>query len=510
MSPDTTSENNSVIDRFDKILFKHLERLIGCSHGIGGLPMNSATISCLILLMERENEIENFPSDPSIRYTLDTLINELRELGFSPDNDMNIVIQDMIEKGYINMGDNDQFVPEKPASSMAKLLDRAFPGMPGMNLAGYFIQMMDEVKSERKDLDSAISQYDQTLFLQGVPLIKRKADSEMSKGSKQSRELEAQIVKPDIFGQQKDGWRRDEIRVTPSEPKILSSAVYKGKVRKIDFGKTFIEEDQTDKITLHSNNNIVDETQTVRKDPEEKKPFGAEPESFNTEFVTSSNQLIAANLNGQSPSVSATFTKVSMDDLAFSVPASSWAHASSEQDKSSLDNNKDDSSKVAPASNHHKNKKETAEIVFEAGNENKESEFVDDEISHLISAFEDGLAKECPICRHSKVQAEKTTMGKTYYKCSNKNCSFISWGKPFHILCPQCNNPFLVEATKAGKTILKCPRATCRYWKKASWDIIDNQQETIDSTSKKTDKVTSVYQKPRKRVVRRRVVRKKR
>ena len=127
-----------------------------------------------------------------------------------------------------------------------------------------------------------------------------------------------------------------------------------------------------------------------------------------------------------------------------------------------------------------------------------------------IMTFEEDLALECPICKRSKVTVENTATGKSYYKCSKKECNFISWGKPHHIPCPKCNNPFLLEASnKAGKTIVKCPRATCRYRKKALLDTADNHQKSIESASQKTNKVSSISRKPRKRVVRRRVVRRK-
>lgn len=458
MTPDTTTRKNDVLERFDQILFKHLERLIGSRYGIGGLPMNSATISCLILLMERENEIESFPSASSVRYTAETLISELRELGFSPDVDMNIVIQEMIEKGYIQVDHDDLIAPEKPAISMAKLLDRTFPGMPGMNLVGYFIQTMDEVKSKRKDLDSAISQYDQTLEMQGVLLIKSGVGTEASK------ERKSQTEKPNILRQQKDDPRRNAIRVSPSEPKILSSAAFKGKVKKIDFGKAFTEEEEADEITPHPDENIEDETPETSVAPEKTESYETEPERFDTELAPSSKQLKSANFDVQRPSVSATITK---------------------------------------------EPEETTEQDPEAGDVKKESPYVDDEISHRISAFENDLAMECPICKHYRLQVEKTATGKPYYKCSNKHCNFISWGKPYHILCPQCNNPFLVETIRAEKTILKCPRATCRYWKYPSPNLTDNFQENIDAESEKMNKVTSISRKPRKRVVRRRVVRKK-
>ena len=72
MEPDKVSEKNDVLNLFDEILFKHLERLIGSRYGVGELSMNSATISLIMLIMERENEIESFPSDEIDRYENET------------------------------------------------------------------------------------------------------------------------------------------------------------------------------------------------------------------------------------------------------------------------------------------------------------------------------------------------------------------------------------------------------------------------------------------------------
>ncbi len=59
---------------FDQTLGQHIERLIGTRYGIGALPINLATISCLILLTERETEIESFHFTPSERYTQEIFI----------------------------------------------------------------------------------------------------------------------------------------------------------------------------------------------------------------------------------------------------------------------------------------------------------------------------------------------------------------------------------------------------------------------------------------------------
>lgn len=135
----------------------------------------------------------------------------------------------------------------------------------------------------------------------------------------------------------------------------------------------------------------------------------------------------------------------------------------------------------------------------------------DDIIENRIAAFEEDLAMQCPICKPGKIQATETAMGKVYYKCSNKNCNFVSWGKPYHLVCPQCNNPFLVETLdRDGKKIIKCPRATCRYRQKSPLEIADEQREKAGSPSKEPAKKPVISRKPRKRVVRRRVVRRKR
>ena len=88
----------------------------------------------------------------------------------------------------------------------------------------------------------------------------------------------------------------------------------------------------------------------------------------------------------------------------------------------------------------------------------------DDIIADRISAFEKDLSLTCPICKVTALKEQTTSTGKIFYNCSDENCNFISWGKPHHIECGRCKNPFLIEVTDiSGETILKCPRATCQH-----------------------------------------------
>ena len=531
MEPNIVSEKNNVLNAFDNILFKHLERLIGSRYGVAELTMNSATISLIMLLMERENEIENFPSDEIDRYDNDTLIDDFEELGFDVARDMNVVVEDMIRNGYIQI-DDDRFIPQKPTISMARLIDMVFPKMPGMNFVAYFVQTMDEVTSKRKDLDSATRQFDQVLQMQSVPIKKATKRSEPSNVFVQSANKESNIQRldkspqnnqkvspqkelktPNILGSKSSYTLSDHSRGSSAEPKVLSSEAYKGKIniKKVDFGTPWIKEVEPDKKPSEERDHIEDEQPITQVKLAGTQPLDdAESKSSDTKVIPSSEEPAKTLFDKQNPNAdTATTSLVTPSSASFNENASHDL-TSTEQDKRTLDDIKDNSLNVALSQENIEKGKETAGDDSKTSHEKETSSIYDDDIDKRIMAFEEDLALECPICKHSKVTVEDTTAGKSYYKCSNKECNFISWGKPYHIPCPKCNNPFLIEASnKAGKTILKCPRATCRYFKKVLLDIADNHQEPIESTSRKTGKITSISQKPRKRVVRRRVVRRK-
>jgi hypothetical protein len=127
----------------------------------------------------------------------------------------------------------------------------------------------------------------------------------------------------------------------------------------------------------------------------------------------------------------------------------------------------------------------------------------DDVIESRISAFEENLSMQCPICKSGEIAAEQTIKKKTYFKCLNQACNFISWGKPYHKECPRCNNPFLIEQERNGRTILTCPRSTCDYWQG------DPEDKTADTDAQQPAPVKPGNSKPRRRVVKRRVVRRK-
>jgi hypothetical protein len=494
MTRNTNNGKTNVLDTFDKILIKHLERLIGSNYLMNSLTLNSLIISCLILLIERENEVKSVSSGVSIRYTYETLMSELEEMDFRPDReDMNIIIRDMIENDYITVGDDKKFIPGKPCAIMVKLLDQVFPDMPGMNLIAYFIQTVDEVTSERKDLDAAKNQFDQVLTIQGVLLDKEQPDSSPTKVWKQSEDQKSRIKKSGVLGRQKvDSWHNAS-KSSLSDPKVLSSAAYEGKLRKLDFGKPILDEHKTKNISdIDEQNNF--ERSKVRVKGGETNPYD------DVEKQSDMQNLVEEGAAKNIP--------VNDSTSAIETPLQDMEPA--DQDNDSLVKNKDEESETDLTVNSFTEATEAIDDKPDNWSEKEDLIIIDDDIEKRITDFEEDLALECPICKQSKIQAEKTAMGKTFYRCLAKNCNFISWGKPYHILCPGCNNPFLVEAfDKAGKTILKCPRSTCRYRRNLPWDASENNKEKIHSVLQESNKVTPISRKPRKRIKKRRVVRRK-
>jgi len=157
----------------------------------------------------------------------------------------------------------------------------------------------------------------------------------------------------------------------------------------------------------------------------------------------------------------------------------------------------------------------TVPVAHETKAQEEAAPVSDEALAEKIEAFEFELAMSCPVCGTGRIQPKETAKGKTFYVCSLPGCIFVSWGKPYHLECPRCKNPFLVEfAGKGGETILKCPRATCRYQQPIPEEAGDVLAQPLAPGLEKQRRfvaASSLSVSPKKRkVVRRRVVRKKR
>jgi DNA topoisomerase I len=85
-----------------------------------------------------------------------------------------------------------------------------------------------------------------------------------------------------------------------------------------------------------------------------------------------------------------------------------------------------------------------------------------------------------------EIIVKRSRRGKTFYGCSEyPNCDAVYWDKPIAEICPQCNNPFLLEKYNAKKeeTTRYCPEENCDY------KLING--EAVAATRKTTPKKAS-------------------
>jgi hypothetical protein len=524
---------HKVRSALDQILVQHIERLIGTGYGIGALPLNIATISCLGLLSERENEIQSLPSVPPQHYTNERFLRDLSQIGLDPGEDLQTTLGDMIQKGYIEVTPDGRFLAGQPTISMIQLLDRLFPEMAGLNLVAYLVQAMDEVLTGRKDLKSATSHLDQTLQMHGIPLSKhatgqhavrqepskRVSTNGKGKGEKPSVRIK-RLSEP--FRRRQAEKRLERTPEVASRHKILLA---NGEVGEFEVKDLFPGPPDPGEIAPDPGKEVE-----AQEPQDSEEGIGPEPEEITTGFPDAgetkgnhSEPVAYAETPPETPEPGfdesdlsgETVSRVTALEDVSSGPAMPLPGSKPVEQETGLltdtEVNEPDTKggQAEEAVSTIETEYETG-IVSEA-HETISADDLDDLIERRIAAFEEDLAMLCPVCTTGKVKAKQTSKGIFFYVCSNKECTFISWGKPYHILCPQCKNPFLVETTdRDGKTILRCPRATCRHRQRLPWQMGDSTSRDRVSISKDVTKSAVISLKPRRKVVRKCLVLRKR
>jgi hypothetical protein len=417
-----SSVATDIISQFDETLGKHLDQLLGARQGIEALPLNIFTVSCLILLATRETEIESFPYLPPERYTHESLLENISEMNIEHGGDLESYINSMFDKGYIKIENDGRLFPCPPIMKMALLFDRIFPRMPGLNLVAYLGQMIDEVISNRKELRVALSQFDQMLNLHGVSLI-RDAESAQKEASKAFPHLKISESSQPI-----------KKKVIPTE--IKPSDIY-SKLQTKNWVSTQPKH----------------ETSVPSFEPEPREICGESSRDFSSNGSATSGISQHAEAKDQIHESATSIGKekdLRQEEIYHDYrEPTGYAGRVSSTNESELIHGDDQE--------------------IDSGEKLGQPE--DDDIEKRIAAFEDQLGMACPLCRTSGILPRTTAKGKFYYKCSNEECNFISWGKPYYITCPTCENPFLIEAHDSqGNAMLKCPRATCPHWQKFPWE----------------------------------------
>lgn len=480
---------------FDEALGKQLDRLMFTRFGLGALLLDLATISCLVLLAERENKIKSSPDDAPDRFTEETFITELAEIGLDADEDVKATLHDLFRKGYIDIDDDDRYHAEEPALDTAKKLDKIFPSMPGISLVAYFAQTLSEVASNRKGLKDGISQFVQTLQTQGVPLNKKK-------GAKQRKKKQETLPKTGFLRPTESRIIRDEevkgreiYSLSPSEPSPEHTPETK--------------DPSSDAVTEQSEVEGVGGAELLGEEKVLAEPVqgtGSPGPGTADEIEGENPQLEGATPEPvPSPQIQETQEGPQVAGENLEAPSSEAGAEAGDLEEKPVEED------TAPSEDDvrgDQNVSEKTELEQDFSGK-PSSQRVENDIEERIATFEEDLAMQCPVCKRGKILKEATAKGKYYYKCADRDCGLISWGKPYHEVCPRCHNPFLVESSnRDGTTILKCPRATCRHWQNLPGQTPSGNQETGGIPLQTP--VTATPLKPRRKVKKRRVVRKKR
>ncbi len=527
----TETESVAILHVLGQVLLRHLERITGTSQGIQGLPMDLLTVTCIVLLMENSME-ENDSQHPENGLDREDFEKELKDMGLEDPDMLRTTLARMTSAGYIDPETTERIVPKKPVYTMARLLEHAFPGMPGMNLVAYFVQTLDEVETGRKTPADALGQLDQMLRRHGAAPFRRRESgpktpeeqtSPPSRGAAPaSPVLRGAAVSPGSGARSGSGGstRVPQERLvfrSPRPPAGISDEGNDPSLSHSEVEETLSAPRPQDEPSSPAVSSEVSESGPPEAGNESPTPW--EPSEI------TENQPLPAAVRETSSS-----TQPEVEDVPFPPTQSDEplppSHPHEEPEAVLFKPHTEPASLAEPpetAGNEPVPEPvPQAEVPFSADAAvstrptppmpsfvpSSHGDAIDPEaqLEEQIAAFEQTLAMQCPVCREASVEVRSTAKGRIYYQCASEQCMFISWGLPHHIPCPRCGNPFLVEAASgSGENYLKCPRATCRYQTPLGAETAPVQEGGTEIAP-----AGLPARKAKRRVVRRRVVRKKR
>jgi hypothetical protein len=417
--------------QLDEILASEITSLIEIDAGLLVLSYNVATLSCILLAVEREREITTFKDSPPERYTRVSFMNELAEIGLEKDEALVRAVDSVIEKGYLSFTSQGEVRAEISAFTMVGFLDTIFPGMQGMQLIAFAMQMNDEVLSGRKSLEEARASFSQTLKSRGVAVSRKKAEqkaSELASGKIavfQTKDVSHRLKEANALRMAGLKQRR-----TGGGPTVYSSEGYAAQ-----------------RATIRD---IFDKGPTPEELAAEKAR--SEARAREEELAKREERILEAERKARELELRERELKTAQEALKQA------------QEKAELLRRREEEMAAREAELRAMEEKLKAEAEEEEEDAGEETESDDDDIESRIAAFEAELAMPCPLCGSGRVKTERTSSDKEYFTCTNPDCRFVSWARPYHFACPLCKNPFLVEtATPSGGRGLKCPRASCPF-----------------------------------------------
>jgi len=452
MQEESSTKRVSVRNQLDKILAKEITAFIDVDSDVAMVSFNLATISCIIISVDREREIKEYPDSPPERFNRKTFTSELVDIGLDQDDYLDNAVSTVLESGYITTLPNGEFKAEMPAFMMVGFLDSMFPGMQGLNLIAFILQMNEEVNSGRKSLDLAKQSFETTLKTRGVSVTKDRAQeraTEMVKGvhkavSVQSKQVSARLKREKL----------DKLsQLMKTRRQRTDGYQEKVKIKNLFDKGPSPEEIEAEKQRAREAEEAALKAAELAQELAEKEKKIKEAE-------------VAAQELAKQLKVIEEKEKAAEEARAKALEAQEKAEALAAKEAAMEQEMAEKEARLLALEEEFKRREEEERKAAEAKEraEQAEKAKAQDDIESRIAAFEQTLAMPCPLCTNGRVEEKTTDKGKVFYSCNQKDCRFVSWDKPYHFECPLCKNPYLVEfTTPSGTPGLKCPRASCTY-----------------------------------------------
>ncbi len=486
---DTEVSPGFVRDQLDEILAREITALLDVDSNSVMMSFNLASISCITLIVEREREIKQYADFPPERYTRDSFVNELMDIGLERDASLEKALHSVLNKGYISTDSEGQLTAEMPAFMMVGFLDNMFPGMQGMNLVAFILQMNEEVNSKRKSLDLAKDSFKSTLKSRGVSVSKDLAEKKASEivsgrtaSPGKSREV-SQKLKRDNVNRLSSLIQQRKKRSLTSSGQLNVKDVFDKGPSKEEIAAQQAEIERAEEAARKAAD-LTEELAQKDKKIQEAELAAQKAAQRLEEIELREKQLLADREEARKS-----------EETAAELMAREAEMAEREARLKALEERLELEERLKQEENE-KQEQEAAERQREIEQEEmKKTSQADDDIESRIAAFESQLAMPCPLCKEGTVESKTTEKGKNFFSCTNPECRFVSWDKPYHFECPLCKNSFLTEmTTPTGEKGLKCPRASCSYTQN---NLLDPQQNMAAQAS------TPSAPKKKRRVVRR-------
>ena len=480
MQQEQEHDSSFVRDQLDEILAEEITALLDIDSRDAMLSFNLVSISCITLIIEREREIKQFAATPPERYTKESFISELIDIGLEKDAAFEQTLDAIIAKGYISSDGAGELKGEMPSFMMVGFLDNMFPGMLGMNLVAFVLQMNDEVNSGRKTLELAKESFKATLKSRGVSVSKENAAqkaTEIISGKTvapiQGKEISQKLKKENLNRLSELIKKRGKRSSEPATRLKVQDVFDKGPSKEeLERQKAEIKKTQEEaRKAAELARQLAEKEEQIKEAEEAAKAAARQLE----EIEQREKQLQLARQEAEK-------AKEKMSEM---------------EAREALMAEKEAQLKALEEKLKQKEEEEKARVQQEAQArqeaEKKQKETSDDDIESQIAAFESELTMPCPLCKHGEIASKTTEKGKEFFSCNNSDCRFVSWDRPYHYECPLCKNPYLTEMTLPdGTKGLKCPRASCSYTQNNLDDPRHNVAKTAGAPKKKKKVVRRV------------------